>query len=225
MYQFQEILVNFVISFCQIVTTSRAAAAISISNHPDENARAPDGQKQTVIRLIQSPCGMVFSNITNKAMAPIQVRFIKPLTNNSVISMQQQPRQKTPWRTPVRTGPSEPGRQWRTRKAIQRHQVSRRLRLFKVVRRVYLRASLRPRLLISIRRRLAPDATLRSAEHPCAPGGIFRRGHRGRFQYFHAGLIITIGIGNANSMSPNHAARVPCRLELHRGAAALSVHL
>ena len=69
------------------VSRDRSQAAIASATAPQATSTAP------MMRPIQSPPGKVFSIRTSSAIAAIQARFMIPPTNNSAISIQQQPRQ------------------------------------------------------------------------------------------------------------------------------------
>ena len=58
-------------------------------------------------------------------MPPIQARFMTPPTNNSAISIQQQPKQKAPCRTPLTKAPAVPSRQWNSRNSSGERQCLR----------------------------------------------------------------------------------------------------
>src|SRR2546425_3757632 len=58
---------------------------------------------------LRSPNGANFSNSTNAVNATIAHTFITPPTKSSSISVQQQPRQYTPWSMPRRNAPDGPG--------------------------------------------------------------------------------------------------------------------
>jgi len=74
---------------------------------------------------IASPFGATFSIATRTASAAIQRIFMTPPTNSSAISAQQQPRQLSPWRRPIRHAPQSPSRQSLIRKPSGERHVRR----------------------------------------------------------------------------------------------------